>query len=141
MAEAPVRTNYYNTLSQADKLDQLAKCRFMDKAEFADGIAAIAGKKVVIVGCGAQGLNQGLNMVGQNQGFVGQSRGLVGGPLCVDESDRTHDYMGAERVGVCATRPTRRNIAKRPTLTPSPLAATHTHTRPLRTASATRAAM
>jgi len=62
MAEAPVRTNYYNSLSQADKLDQLAKCRFMDKAEFADGIAAIAGKKVVIVGCGAQGLNQGLNM-------------------------------------------------------------------------------
>lgn len=54
--------NYYNTLSQADKLDQLARCRFMDRSEFANGIAAIAGKKVVIVGCGAQGLNQGLNM-------------------------------------------------------------------------------
>jgi len=56
------RGNYYNTLSQAEKLDQLARCRFMDKGEFADGIAAIADKKVVIVGCGAQGLNQGLNM-------------------------------------------------------------------------------
>ena len=44
------------------KLDQLARCRFMGRGEFADGIKAIAGKKVVIVGCGAQGLNQGLNM-------------------------------------------------------------------------------
>lgn len=34
----------------------------MARSEFADGIKAIAGKKVVIVGCGAQGLNQGLNM-------------------------------------------------------------------------------
>ncbi|KAL3905167.1 MAG: hypothetical protein SGPRY_011011, partial [Prymnesium sp.] len=40
----------------------LARCRFMARSEFADGIKAIAGKKVVIVGCGAQGLNQGLNM-------------------------------------------------------------------------------
>ena len=56
------RVNYYNTLSQAQKLDQLARCRFMDRSEFADGISALDGKKVVIVGCGAQGLNQGLNM-------------------------------------------------------------------------------
>jgi ketol-acid reductoisomerase len=34
----------------------------MDQSEFAEGIQALAGKKVVIVGCGAQGLNQGLNM-------------------------------------------------------------------------------
>jgi ketol-acid reductoisomerase len=34
----------------------------MDRSEFAAGIAAIEGKKIVIVGCGAQGLNQGLNM-------------------------------------------------------------------------------
>ena len=56
------RTNYFNTLSMAKKLDQLARCRFMKKEEFASGISAIAGKKIVIVGCGAQGLNQGLNM-------------------------------------------------------------------------------
>jgi len=56
------RTNYFNTLSMSAKLDQLARCRFMQKGEFANGIAAIAGKKIVIVGCGAQGLNQGLNM-------------------------------------------------------------------------------
>merc|ERR1719191_2519579 len=54
--------NYYNTLSQSERLGQLAKCRFMDRNEFNDGVAALAGKKVVIVGCGAQGLNQGLNM-------------------------------------------------------------------------------
>jgi len=46
----------------AQKLDQLARCRFMARSEFANGIQKIAGKKVVIVGCGAQGLNQGLNM-------------------------------------------------------------------------------
>jgi len=59
---ATSRTNYFNTLSMAQKLDQLARCRFMGRSEFANGIAAIAGKKIVIVGCGAQGLNQGLNM-------------------------------------------------------------------------------
>ncbi|BCE02848.1 ketol-acid reductoisomerase [Marinicellulosiphila megalodicopiae] len=54
--------NYFNTLSMAEKLDQLGRCRFMDRSEFADGCNALKGKKVVIVGCGAQGLNQGLNM-------------------------------------------------------------------------------
>ena len=34
----------------------------MDASEFEDGVNALKGKKVVIVGCGAQGLNQGLNM-------------------------------------------------------------------------------
>ena len=55
-------TNYFNTLNLRQQLAQLGKCRFMDKAEFADGCNALKGKKVVIVGCGAQGLNQGLNM-------------------------------------------------------------------------------
>lgn len=55
-------TNYFNTLSLRDKLEQLGKCRFMDSSEFADGVTALKGKKIVIVGCGAQGLNQGLNM-------------------------------------------------------------------------------
>jgi ketol-acid reductoisomerase len=34
----------------------------MKTSEFSDGITALKGKKIVIVGCGAQGLNQGLNM-------------------------------------------------------------------------------
>lgn len=34
----------------------------MDRSEFHDGVGKLRGKKVVIVGCGAQGLNQGLNM-------------------------------------------------------------------------------
>ena len=55
-------TNYFNTLSLRDKLDQLGKCRFMDPTEFSEGVTALKGKKIVIVGCGAQGLNQGLNM-------------------------------------------------------------------------------
>lgn len=54
--------NYFNTLSLRDQLTQLGKCRFMDPSEFADGVTALKGKKIVIVGCGAQGLNQGLNM-------------------------------------------------------------------------------
>ncbi|HAF77932.1 MAG TPA: ketol-acid reductoisomerase [Maribacter sp.] len=54
--------NYFNTLSLRDQLTQLGKCRFMDSSEFADGVNALKGKKIVIVGCGAQGLNQGLNM-------------------------------------------------------------------------------
>ena len=54
--------NYFNQLSLRNQLDQLAQCRFMDASEFEDGIEALGGKKIVIVGCGAQGLNQGLNM-------------------------------------------------------------------------------
>ena len=55
-------SNYFNTLSLRDKLTQLGKCRFMEASEFSDGVTALKGKKIVIVGCGAQGLNQGLNM-------------------------------------------------------------------------------
>ena len=54
--------NYFNTLSLRDQLEQLGKCRFMEASEFGDGVNALKGKKIVIVGCGAQGLNQGLNM-------------------------------------------------------------------------------
>ena len=54
--------NYFNTLSLSQKLEQLSKCRFMESSEFNDGITALEGKKIVIIGCGAQGLNQGLNM-------------------------------------------------------------------------------
>ncbi|WP_282164888.1 ketol-acid reductoisomerase [Cellulophaga baltica] len=54
--------NYFNTLSLREQLTQLGKCRFMDTTEFSDGVEALKGKKIVIVGCGAQGLNQGLNM-------------------------------------------------------------------------------
>ena len=54
--------NYFNTLSLRDQLAQLGKCRFMESNEFTEGVEALVGKKIVIVGCGAQGLNQGLNM-------------------------------------------------------------------------------
>ena len=54
--------NYFNTLSLRDQLEQLGQCRFMGASEFENGVEALKGKKIVIVGCGAQGLNQGLNM-------------------------------------------------------------------------------
>ena len=34
----------------------------MDKSEFENSLLFLESKKIVIVGCGAQGLNQGLNM-------------------------------------------------------------------------------
>lgn len=54
--------NYFNSLPLRLQLQQLGKCRFMDRSEFADGVNKLRGKKMVIVGCGAQGLNQGLNL-------------------------------------------------------------------------------
>jgi len=54
--------NYFNTLNLRQQLAQLCQCRFMARDEFADEVDYLKGKKVVIVGCGAQGLNQGLNM-------------------------------------------------------------------------------
>ena len=54
--------NYFNTLSFREKLMQLGKCRFMNSSEFSDGVEFLKNKKIAIVGCGAQGLHQGLNM-------------------------------------------------------------------------------
>lgn len=54
--------NYFNTLPLRLQLEELGKCRFMKREEFANGCDYIKGKKIVIVGCGAQGLNQGLNL-------------------------------------------------------------------------------
>jgi len=54
--------NYFNTLPLREQLLQLGVCRFMDKAEFVDDVNALKGKKIVIVGAGAQGLHQGLNL-------------------------------------------------------------------------------
>lgn len=54
--------NYFNTLPLREKLNQLGVCEFMDRSEFSDGVEALKGKKIVVVGCGAQGLNQGLNL-------------------------------------------------------------------------------
>ena len=54
--------NYFNTLPLRAQLAELGKCRFMHLDEFSDGVEALRGKKMVVIGCGAQGLNQGLNL-------------------------------------------------------------------------------
>ena len=54
--------NYFNSLPFRRQIEELGQCRFMAREEFANGCDYLKGKKVVIVGCGAQGLNQGLNM-------------------------------------------------------------------------------
>ena len=54
--------NYFNSLTLREQLEQLGRCEFMDPAEFTDGASYLEGKKLVIIGCGSQGLNQGLNL-------------------------------------------------------------------------------
>jgi len=54
--------NYFNTLPLRAQLAELGKCRFMHLDEFTEGVEALRGKKMVVIGCGAQGLNQGLNL-------------------------------------------------------------------------------
>ncbi len=54
--------NYFNALPLRRQLEELGTCRFMDADEFSNGCDYAKGKKIVIVGCGTQGLNQGLNM-------------------------------------------------------------------------------
>jgi ketol-acid reductoisomerase len=54
--------NYFNSLPLREQLNQLGVCEFMNSSEFTNGVDALKGKKMVIVGCGAQGLNQGLNL-------------------------------------------------------------------------------
>ncbi|TQV89704.1 ketol-acid reductoisomerase [Aliikangiella coralliicola] len=55
-------SNYFNSLNLRQQLAQLGVCRFMSKDEFSNGCDFLKGKKIVILGCGAQGFNQGLNM-------------------------------------------------------------------------------
>jgi ketol-acid reductoisomerase len=54
--------NYFNQLSAQEKLAQLGQAQLLEKEEFTGGVEVLKGKKIVILGCGAQGLNQGLNM-------------------------------------------------------------------------------
>ncbi len=54
--------NYFNSLPHRLRVQELGKCDFMQSSEFADGVNKLLGKKIVVVGCGAQGLAQGLNM-------------------------------------------------------------------------------
>ena len=54
--------NYFNSLPLREQLNQLGVCEFMNSSEFTNGVDALKGLKMVIVGCGAQGLNQGLNL-------------------------------------------------------------------------------
>jgi ketol-acid reductoisomerase len=53
--------NYFNSLPLRRQIEELSQCRFMETDEF-NGVEALRGKKIVIIGCGAQGLNQGLNL-------------------------------------------------------------------------------
>ena len=55
-------SNYFNSLPLRLQIEELGKCRVMKRDEFANEVERLRGKKVVVVGCGAQGLNQGLNM-------------------------------------------------------------------------------
>jgi ketol-acid reductoisomerase len=54
--------NYFNSLPHRLKVQELGKCDFMANSEFADGVKKLIGKKIVIIGCGAQGLAHGQNM-------------------------------------------------------------------------------
>lgn len=52
--------NYFNHLSFRRALMQLGRCRFMDASEFKNGVTALKDAKIVVIGCGSQGLNQAL---------------------------------------------------------------------------------
>jgi ketol-acid reductoisomerase len=54
--------NYFNSLPFRLQKEELSKCDFMEISEFSNEVDYLKGKKLVIVGCGAQGLNQGLNL-------------------------------------------------------------------------------
>ncbi|AWH90232.1 ketol-acid reductoisomerase [Buchnera aphidicola (Melanaphis sacchari)] len=54
--------NYFNRLCFRKKINEIRQCRFMKRDEFKDKNKILKNKKIVIIGCGSQGLNQGLNM-------------------------------------------------------------------------------
>ncbi len=71
--------NYFNQLPLRRSLAQLGHCRFMEAAEFSAGTVALQGQSIVIVGCGAQGLNQGLCLrdSGLNVSFALRSQAIA----------------------------------------------------------------
>ena len=54
--------NYFSSLPFRLQVEELGKCEFMESSEFADGVEKLKGKKIVVIGCGAQGLAQGQNL-------------------------------------------------------------------------------
>ncbi|MCW5197431.1 ketol-acid reductoisomerase [Buchnera aphidicola] len=54
--------NYFNTLNFRQKIQELSQCEIIHKENFLNGLNILKNKKIVIIGCGSQGLNQGLNM-------------------------------------------------------------------------------
>lgn len=54
--------NYFNSLPFRLQRIELGKCDFMESSEFDNGVEYLRGKKIVVIGCGAQGLAQGLNL-------------------------------------------------------------------------------
>jgi len=55
-------SNYFNKLCFREKLIEIKKSKFISSSSFSSGVNFLKSKKIVIVGCGSQGLNQGLNM-------------------------------------------------------------------------------
>ncbi|CAL4324953.1 Ketol-acid reductoisomerase (NADP(+)) [Buchnera aphidicola (Sipha maydis)] len=54
--------NYFNQLNFREKIKELRECCIIKKEEFNQKLKILKDKNIVIIGCGAQGLNQGLNM-------------------------------------------------------------------------------
>lgn len=54
--------NFFNSLNFRQKTVQLNQCTLIPKSEFSSTLVVLKNKKIVIIGCGSQGLNQGLNM-------------------------------------------------------------------------------
>lgn len=71
--------NYFNKLNFRQKINQIKKCRFMKKEEFDKKNDILKNKNIVIVGCGSQGLNQGLNMrdTGLNVSYALQKNSIL----------------------------------------------------------------
>lgn len=55
-------TNYFNSLNFRQRLIQLKQGSFIHQNQFCNQVKFLENKKIVIVGCGAQGFNQGLNL-------------------------------------------------------------------------------
>jgi ketol-acid reductoisomerase len=55
-------SNYFKSLPLRLQVQELGKCDFMPNEAFANGVSKLKDKKIVIIGCGAQGLAQGQNL-------------------------------------------------------------------------------
>lgn len=88
--------NYFNSLNFREKLIELQTGRIMQAREFSKKTKILKDKSIVIIGCGAQGFNQGLNLrdSGLKISFVLRKESIENKSLAWSRATKENFFVG-----------------------------------------------